>query len=112
MLNYYLAGLSGVLITAFSQILLKIGAKKGINKRLIYSYLNYYTMLGYFFLFIVTLLNLYAYKGLPLKTVVILLPITFILVTFLSFLILKERFTKQQFIGAGCIIMGVLFFNL
>lgn len=112
MLNYYLAGFSGVLLTAFSQILLKIGAKKGEKKRLIYSFLSCYTMTGYFFLFIVTLLNLYAYKGLPLKTAVILLPMTFILVTLLSFLILKEEFTKQQFIGAGFIIMGALFFNL
>jgi len=111
MLRYYIAGLSGVFLTAFCQILLKTGAKKGEQKRLIYSFLNFSTLAGYFILFIVTLFNLYAYKGLPLKTAVILLPITFILVTSLSFLILKEEFTKQQFLGAGFIVMGVIFFN-
>lgn len=112
MIFSFIIALSAVILTVISQIFLKLGAKKAINKNIIFLYLNPNTILGYFFLLIVTLLNLFAYKILPLKFAIILLPITFILVIILSKLILKENLFRKQIIGILIITLGIVIFNI
>jgi len=110
--KYYLILIVAVFITAFCQLLLKLGALHGKTRgSLIHSYLNPYTIVGYFLMFIVTLLNTYAYKYVELKINVILLPMTFVLVALLSFWVLKENFSKNQVIGSAIILAGIVVFN-
>lgn len=101
-----------VALTAMSQLLLKKGADRGKYGHPVKLFLNPFTAIAYALFFIVTLLNLYAYKMLPLKCAVVVLPFTYILVGILSFIFLKEKMTRNQLIGAGIIILGVVLFNL
>lgn len=113
MFKFYLVAIIAVVFTAISQLLLKFGALHGkkINS-FVRSYINAKTITGYFLLFVATLLNLYAFKYIELKKVVILLPATFLLVALLSCWLLKERFSKNQSIGSMVILAGIVVFHL
>ena len=112
MLSYYLIALSAVILTAFCQLLLKLGAIRHRNNNSITLYLNFYTLPGYFFLLVAALLNTYAYRYIPLKAAVILVPNTFILVALLSYWILKEKISRNQLVGFSLIVAGIVVFNL
>lgn len=113
MYKYYLVAIAAAVITAFSQLLLKLGALHG-NKRgsLLFSYLNLNTIIGYCLLLVVTLLNVYAYKYIDLKIAIVLLPMVFVLVALLSFTVLKETFSNNDLIGSAIILVGIVVFNL
>jgi drug/metabolite transporter (DMT)-like permease len=111
--RYYLVAFAATLITAISQVLLKLGALHGNkNNSLLRAYLNLHTALGYCLLFTVTLLNVYAYKYIDLKIAVVLVPVTFVLVALLSFGVLKERLSRNNYVGASVILIGMVVFNL
>ena len=112
MFEYYLYASIAVVLTAISQILLKVGADKTKSLKIIRRYLNYYVISGYLIFLVVTLINLYAYKYLPIKMAVIFLPFTFILVAVFSFLLLKEKMSKKHLISSLIIITGVIIYNL
>jgi len=112
MIKYYICAALAVLFTAISQILLKFGANKTKDKKILKKYLNAYVILGYAIFFIVTLLNLYAYKYLPIKMAVVFLPFTFVFVALLSLAVLREKMNKQQIISSLIIITGVVIYNL
>lgn len=112
MFEYYLSASIGVIFTAAAQVLLKIGANKTKNKKLITKYINVYVITGYIVFLGVTLLNLYAYQYLPLKMTVVFLPFTFLLVGLFSFGILKEEFNRKQLISSVIIVVGVVVYNL
>ncbi|PID27453.1 MAG: hypothetical protein CR982_05785 [Candidatus Cloacimonadota bacterium] len=103
-------GYLGVLLTGFAQLLLKKGSSKQNSKLSIY--LNKFTILGYFLMLVVTLLNLYVYRYLDVKYGVIFLPFTFVVVNFLSYFILKESFSKNQLLSTLIIVIGVVVFNM
>lgn len=111
MIIYHICAAIAAFLTAFSQILLKMGAVKFKEVIFIRKYLNIYVITAYFLFFCVTLLNLYAYKYLPLKMAIIYLPITFILVALFSIVILKEKMTKKQRFCSAIIILGVIIYN-
>jgi drug/metabolite transporter (DMT)-like permease len=101
-----------VALTALSQVLLKMGANRGKGSHPLFLFLNVFTIVAYLLFFSVTLLNLYAYKVLPIKISVTILPFTYILVGIFSYLFLRERLEKRQLIGALIIIVGIVIFNL
>lgn len=111
MVRYYLIALLAVIMTAVSQILLKVAARHAKHEtwRL---YLNGYTIISYISLVVVTLLNLYAYKYIPLKAAVVLLPLTLLMVVLFSILLLHEKLTQQQIVGSVIILIGLVVFNL
>jgi len=108
--RYYLIALLAVIMTAVSQILLKAAAKRSKHEtwRL---YLNGYSITSYLLLVVVTLLNLYAYKYIPLKAAVVLLPLTLIMVVLFSISLLHERLSRQQIVGSAVILIGLVIFN-
>lgn len=113
MLKYYLIALAAVLVTALAQLFLKLGALHGkANNSLLRSYLNLHTIAGYFLMLAVTLLNVYAYRYIDLKIAATLLPLTFIFVGILSFWKLNENFSKNNFLGAAIILIGIFVFGL
>lgn len=101
-----------IALTAISQLLLKIGANRGKYGHPVKLFLNPFTAIAYALFFIITLLNLYAYRMLPLKCAVILLPFIYILIGIFSYLLFKEKMNRNQLIGAGIIILGVVLFNI
>ncbi len=112
MARYFMVGLFAVFLTAIGQLLLKTGAQNGDKGSPAKLFFNVYTLAGYFLFIIVTFMNVYVYKYLPLKFGVIFLPFTFIFVSLLSYLFLKERLSRTQKRGALVIICGVVLFNL
>jgi drug/metabolite transporter (DMT)-like permease len=100
-----------VVITAISQVFLKIGANRSRDRSFLASYLNAWTMAGYFLFVVVTLMSLYAFKEVPLKMAVMLLPFTYVLVSVFSLILLKEKMAKNQIIGSCIIFVGVVVFN-
>lgn len=109
--NYYAAAFMGVFLTAISQLLMRQGARK-TRKSALRLYLNMYMLTAYFTLVVVTLLNLYAYREIPLKVGLMLAPLALILVGLLSWWLLKEGLTRIQILGAVVILIGVTVFNL
>ncbi|MBI2435585.1 MAG: EamA family transporter [Candidatus Hydrogenedentes bacterium] len=113
MLRYYVIALIAVLLTALCQLLLKLGAVHGARHgSMLQSYFNFSTMTGYLCLLLVTVLNVYAYQVLPLKTAIIFLPLTFASVALISIGVLKERMRRSQVLGTLLIVIGIVLFNL
>ena len=111
MLSYYLVALGAVILTAFGQILMKMGSRsvRSISWRI---YLNGYTVTAYALLLLVTVMNLYVFRVLPLKFLLVVLPLVLLLVMLLSFWLLNERMTQRQIFGAVVVLLGVVVFNI
>lgn len=108
---HYGVALAAVLLTVFSQFLLKRGARSDRRHRFA-IWLNALTLSGYAILLVVTLMNLYAYTVIPIRANVFLLPLVFLLVTVMSVVALHERLTRMQVVGCLLIAAGVAVFNL
>ena len=102
----------GIILTALAQVLLKKGAAQAKNRPIIMTWFHPLVLGGYALLGIVTLFNLAAFRVLPLKTSVILLPWTFVLVTVFSRLFLGERLRREQIAAALLILAGLVIFVL
>jgi multidrug transporter EmrE-like cation transporter len=106
-----------IIFTAIGQILLKIGAIVPSTRAWIPSslkpYLNRYTLSGYGFLFMVTILSIYVLKVMPLKVFVpLFLSVNVIAVTIFSRIFLHESLGNQKMMGICVIISGILIFSL
>lgn len=103
---YILLFILSILISAFSQILLKKGsACKSI-------YLNKFTIFGYIIMIFSTFLTLVSYKKIDLSLGQVLQSLSFVFVIILSKLLLKENISKNKILGIIIIIMGLIIFNI
>lgn len=103
--------LSGVTIAAVSQLLLKTSANikyEGFWKQ----YLNWRVVLAYCMLMISMLFSVWAYRGMDLKYGPAIESVGLVLVTLLSWWILKEKMTKRKTIGCIVIVAGLIVFCL
>jgi len=100
-----------VLVSSASQILLKISTKKVYSSK-IKEYLNPYVILGYTLFFGCTLISMYALKVVPLSMSPILESTGYIFVAALSYIFLKEKLSKRQFIGILLILVGIVVYSL
>lgn len=112
MIKYILIGFIGVIVAAVAQIILKYGATSKANSKTLAFFINFYTISGYFLMFVVTLINLFIFRFLDLKYALIFLPSTYILVLLFSKIFLHEKFTKKNIISYSLIILGIIVFNL
>ena len=112
MSKYYLILFLGALFTVIAQLLLKKGATFKSTNNFLEIFLNKYVIAGYFLFVTVTVLNLYAFKEVPLILMVVINPIVQIFVITFSVIIFKEGFNKRQIKGFILIILGIIFFNL
>lgn len=110
MIKYYLVAFLAVLLTVVSQLLLKKGTIK--RKNVIDLFLNIYSIIGAFSFVFVTLLMIWVLKYIPLKDLIFITPISYILVTFFSNVIFKEKISKQKIKGLIFISLGIIIFNL
>jgi drug/metabolite transporter (DMT)-like permease len=101
-----------IILTGFCQILLKIGSNNKKSNTFLDSYWNIATFSAYFLYIIVTILYIYAMIDLPLKLVYTLGALNYLIILFLSGLILKEPITNQKVIATCIITIGVIIFNL
>jgi len=101
-----------VVLSSLGQILLKFSAQRTISKKLFYTIVNIYSIIGYLFFFLATLLNLYGLTGMPLKMIVAFLPFSYIIIGLLSMVIFGEKMNQRKLIGAAMIIVGAVLLNL
>lgn len=105
----FLIMLSGVVIAAFSQILLKTSANRE-HASFWKQYLNWRVITGYVMLLVSMLFSIWAYSGMEYKYGPAIESIGFGLVAFLSWWILRERLTKKKILGIALIIVGLIIF--
>ncbi len=111
MTKYHLLLIVSVVTTAISQLLLKKGAM--VPHKSNYSiYLNIFTMSGYFFLFCVTILNLFIFNYLTMITIVFFMPITYIAIAIFSSIFFKEKIAKNEVIASILILTGIALYYL
>lgn len=97
--------------SAAGQILLKQSANK-THKKPIYEYLNWRVIVAYGMSMLILLVNTYAYTQVDMKYGAVIDTFTYVFVMLLSWLILREKFTKPKLIGNLIIIAGVLVYTL
>lgn len=103
---YLLLFILSILISAFSQILLKKGS---VSKNI---YLNKFTIFGYLIMIFATFLTLYSYREINLSLGQVLQSLSFVFVVILSKLFLKEKIDKNKILGILIIILGIIIFNI
>ena len=109
--KYYLMMIGAVIISSFSQILLKKSAKLK-HGSLIQEYLNPYVIAGYGMMVVSTLLIIAAYRGLDYKNGPIIESLGYILVMVLSYVFFKEKVSGRKILGYGLILLGVVVFYI
>jgi uncharacterized membrane protein len=104
--------LSSVVVSAFSQVLLKKSAQKKYSS-VIREYLNVYVIVGYGMMVLTTLLNVLAYSaGLGYKNVPVIESLGYVLIMFLSLAFFGEKITKRKLIGNILVILGIAIFYI
>lgn len=101
-----------VILTGISQVLLKTGSIKGkASNRLFAEYLNVYTFGAYAILLLVTVISVIALIEVPLKLFYAIASLNFVVVTLLSWILLKEEVNRWTIAGILVIAAGIFVFN-
>ena len=101
-----------VLVSSFSQILLKKSAKKTYPNK-IREYLNPYVIIGYGMMVVTTVLTVFAYKfGLDYKNGPVIESLGYVLIMFLSLLFFNEKITWKKLLGNSLVILGIVVFYI
>ncbi len=108
---YFFLMLFSELIASTSQILLKLSAGKKYPS-FIREYLNVLVISGYGLLVLSMVIAIFCYDGLGYMGVVVLEPIAYIIVMFMSRVIFKEKIVPSKIIGMFLIIAGIVVFYL
>ena len=108
--SHELAIAVGIVLTVFSQILLRIGAQK--SKVKLIMAINSYTIVGYSLFLIVVLLMIFALQTIQLKTLMVWESLTYILTPIFAFIILKESVNLRLFGGSLLIVVGIIVYCL
>lgn len=99
------------LLASVSQVLLKKSAQKEYPSR-IREYLNVLVIGGYVLLVVSMVIGIFCYRHLGYMGTVIMEPLAYILVMFLSRLVFGEKITTKKIIGMCLIIGGIIVFNI
>lgn len=103
--------LASALITAVSQILLKISANRSY-RHIIFEYLNPNVIISYTGYVLVLIINVLIYRTMDYRYGVVINSLATILIMVLSKMILKETMTKKKIIGNSLILLGIACFTL
>ncbi len=116
MITVYIKLFLMVMLTSFSQILIKIGSGKIITKSgtavLIKTFFNPFIIVGLAFVAVAPLLYFSALSILPLNAAFSFNGLGYIIVIILGGFILKERITVFHIAGGLLIFGGILVWNM
>lgn len=110
-MNDYFILIISVIVASISQIILKIAAEEE-HESLIKEYLNFKVMVGYFLMFVSTILTIIALKNINYKNEPIIESLGYIFVMILGKIFLKEKITKNKLIGNALILLGIFVFYI
>ena len=111
MLKYWIALFAAVVLSSFSQMLLKKAAKTSYENTL-KEYLNPWVISGYFLLAASTICVIFAFKGVDFKNGPVIESLGFPLVMIFGRLFYGEKLTRNKLIGMGLIMLGVLIYYI
>jgi drug/metabolite transporter (DMT)-like permease len=100
---------ASILITPFSQVLLRLGAKNSTSA--FGAVMNLKTLLGYAMFGAVAVLVVYALQSIPLQTVTAWDSLAYVLTPLAARWLLKDPLTIKVFVGTAVIMLGILVFN-
>ncbi|RKM57840.1 multidrug ABC transporter [Butyrivibrio sp. CB08] len=106
---FFLLMLLSETIASTSQVLLKKSAIKEYPN-IIKEYLNVLVIGGYFLLVLAMVISIYCYSGLGYMGVVVMEPIAYVIVMFMSRVVFKEKFVRSKIIGMVLIVSGIVVF--
>ena len=98
MLPYILVLMTGVFVSAVSQVMLKKAALKTYDSP-IKEYLNPMVIVAYMLFFGTTFLSILAYKGIPLSMGPIIEATSYIYVTFFGVKIFHEKMNRKKYLA-------------
>lgn len=103
---------SAVIVSAFSQVLLKKSAQKK-HSSVLKEYLNLNVIVGYGMMALTTVLTVLAYStGLDYKNGPVIESLGYVLVMFLSLAFFSEKITKRKLLGNSLVILGIIIFYI
>ena len=109
---FYLVVIGGVLISAFSQVLLKKSAVSE-HQNVLFEILNWRVVLSYAIFVGVVFLDIIALKyGVRVKDIPILESLGYVFVPILSYLFCNEKITNRMCLAICLIIIGIQVFYL
>ena len=103
--------LGAVFLSAVSQVLLKFSAGKQYKNPL-FEYLNPLVIGGYGLFVLTTLLNVLAYRGIPLSLGPVLESTGYLYVTFFGVVLFGEKLTRKKILALALILMGIAVYAL
>lgn len=95
-----------VIISAFSQVLLKKSALKSYDSP-IKEYLNTYVISGYGIFFLAVLLDMLALKKVPVSYIPIVESSSYIFIIIFSKIFFNEKISKRKMLAIAVILAGV-----
>lgn len=98
--------LAGVLISSVSQVLLKKSAMRP-HENAIKEYLNPLVIIAYGIFFGATLMNVLAYRGIPLSLGPVLEATSYLYVTFFGVTIFHEKLSRKKVLALVMILSGI-----
>jgi len=98
--------LLGVFISAISQVMLKLAARKHYDS-VIKEYMNPLVIFAYVLFVGTTFLSILAYRGIPLSMGPILEATSYLYVTFFGVKIFHEKMNAKKYIALALIIGGI-----
>jgi uncharacterized membrane protein len=106
--SHYVALMGCVILTTTAQLFFKVGASKG--KKVLWSFLNPITAIGYLLFGINTVLAVYVLQAVEMKIVSTWAAMPYLLVVLFAAILLKETLTIQKIAGSLLIMAGVVIF--
>lgn len=107
---YSLMLLIAVFISSVSQVLLKKSALKQYSSK-IREYLNSLVIIAYIMFFSATLINVFAYKYVPLSCGPILEATSYLYITFFGIKMFNEKIDKKKILSLLLILIGILIYS-
>ena len=109
MIFYVLILFASVIISAYSQILLKKAALSEY-KSFIYEYLNPSVIISYMIFFLAIFLDMIGLKKVPVSYIPIIESSSYVFVILFSKIFLKEEFSRKKIIAMILIMAGIAVF--
>jgi len=100
--------ISLVFLTAFGQILLKMGA----NNKTGHQFLNRFVISGYLTFLLTVLLSYYVMKFIPMKYFTVIMSASYVVVMVGSRVFLNEAIKRDRIFGTMLITTGILIFMI
>lgn len=108
---YSLLLVLSVIISSFSQIMLKASALKK-HRNVVFEYINFTVITAYFIYFVAIFLDILALKKVPVSYIPVIESSSYIFILILSRIFFKEEIPPKKFLAVCIIITGITIYIL